>query len=510
MISVVSVSPLTGAVTDSSVCGNFGTELKHAGWDGIIITGKSTDLCGIVIKDDNIEIINAEEFRGKTLSEVFSTLPQGGSSAAAGPAAENGVLFSCITFDRFFCGGGDGLGLVMYNKGVKFIHIESTGDIPVYNSTELESAGTDILRLVSASPALKGESGISEFGTGAFYDLMHSRRMMPSNNFRETQFAGAEKLNAWHYREKFGFKGTGCGSCNILCRKIAEDGRSIPEFDTMSHFSALIENRDIDLVMEAESFCSNHGLDRISAAAAIACYMEIKGIKPGYINILKLLHDIDSSTGDGDLLKLGSKRLAAFLGKPDASVSVKGLDLPALDPRGAYGVSLSYAVSTRGGDHLHAFPVTHEILRKPVATDRFSFSGKARIIRIAEDMYAAADSAGICRYLFIAASLEEYAKVFHAVTGISYTAHDLFLAGERICYNERIMNYIRGFTSADDDLPERFFSMDGSSGDGIRISLLNRKDFLEARKRYYSVRGLTDEGIPIKEKCGELGLTWSI
>lgn len=506
--SIMSVSPLSGAVTDSPVCGNFGAELKLAGWDGIIITGCSSNLCGITIKDQRVEFADARTLEGKGLSEIFSSLPQEGSSAAAGPAAENGVLFSCITFDRVFPAGGDGLGLVMHSKGLKFIHVEGTGETPVYDSGELNSAATDILRLVSASPALKGEVGFSEFGTGALFDLMHSRRVMPCCNFRKTRFEGAEKLNAWHYRERFGFKDAKCGSCSILCRKLAMDGRPIPGSDAMSHFSALIGNREIDLVMDAESFCCEQGMESASAASTIACYMEIKNLTPDQIDILKFLDDMARSSGDGGMLKLGSWRIASILGEPRASMSVKGIELQALDPRGASGAALACAVSTRGGCFMHAFPLSHEILRKPVATDRFSFSGKARIIKTSEDMYAAADSLSVCRYLFVAASLEEYAKVFHAATGINMDSHDLLRAGERICYNERIMARIRGFNSSDDDLPERFFSGEGSSGEGIMVSPIDRGEFLQARERYYRIRGLTPEGIPLEKKCMELGLKW--
>lgn len=506
MTTIMSVSPLTGCVTDSSVCGNFGAELKRAGWDGIMITGRAETPCGIIISDDRISFREAGNLKGKTLPEIFSSMPEKGSSAATGPAAENGVLFSSITFDRHFTAGGDGLGLVMHSRNLKYIHVEGTGNVEVYDRAELDSARSDILRLVSASPALKGESGFSNFGTGALFDLMHSRRLMPAENFRRTYFDGADKLNAWQYRERFGFTSAECPGCDILCRKLSRDGRSIPGSDSMSHLAALTGNRDIDLVMEAENLCSIYGMDSAAAASAIACYMEIKGITSGSADIIRILEDTAASRGDGEIIRLGSKQLAGALGRPEFSMSVKEMDLPAIDPRGAYGVALSYAISTKGGSYDHAFPVSHEILRKPVATDRFSFSGKARIIKIAEDMYAAADSLSVCRYLFITASMEEYAKAFNAVTGMDLSGIDLLRAGERICYNEWIMSRERGFTAADDTLPERFFSEPGSSGQGITVNPIDRNEFLLARGRYYRIRGLTPDGDIVREKCEELKL----
>ena len=181
-------------------------------------------------------------------------------------------------------------------------------------------------------------------------------------------------------------------------------------------------------------------------------------------------------------------------------MSVKGLDLPAYDPRGAYGMALAYAVSTRGGCHLRAYPVSHEILRKPVVTDRFSFAGKARIIRIAEDANAAIDAIGACRFSMFGASAEEFAHVLSAVTGREESAQDLLDLGDRITRRDRMMNSRCGFTAEDDDLPARFFDEPGSRGSWPEIRPIPRQEFLEARARYYRIRGLGPDGAPSEEK----------
>ena len=120
-------------------------------------------------------------------------------------------------------------------------------------------------------------------------------------------------------------------------------------------------------------------------------------------------------------------------------------------------MALAYATSNRGGCHLRAYPVSHEILRKPVATDRFSFEGKARMIKIAEDLNAVVDSLTACKFVFFAAGLEEYARAINAVTGKDYNVQSLLKIGQRIWDLERKMNRMNGFTTEDDDLPERFF-----------------------------------------------------
>ncbi len=175
-------------------------------------------------------------------------------------------------------------------------------------------------------------------------------------------------------------------------------------------------------------------------------------------------------------------------------MSVKSLELPAYDPRGAYGMALAYCTSNRGGCHLGAYPIAHEVLRKPVATDRFSFSGKARIIKIAEDGIAAADSLVACRFSFFGASLEEYAELLTASVGIEYTPESLRQIGERVHLTERFYNCANGFSADDDILPERFYTEHGSSGEGIDIPPIDRGRFLEELQRYYRMRGLTQEG----------------
>lgn len=277
----------------------------------------------------------------------------------------------------------------------------------------------------------------------------------------------------------------------------------------MSHFSALLENRDIETVMRADEICRQMGMDTISAAATLACYGEIEGrvLAPG--EIISLLEDIGRGRGEGIELGLGSARYAALRNRKEAAVVVKGQELPAYDPRGAYGTALAYAVSTRGGCLLQAYPIGLEIMGKPVAVERLTFGGKARIIKIAEDLNAAADSLGACRFVFLAATLEEYAATFTAVTGIEMTAQQLLRAGERINYRERIMNALNGFSQKEDDLPPRFFVEPGSGDDRVEIPPIDREEFLRARQNYYRVRGLDEAGRPLPEKAKELGLEWT-
>lgn len=489
-MSVVSRSPLTGTIFDCSVGGRFATELKKAGYDYIEITGISKKWVILNIDNDQITLNDADKLYGKNISDISSIAEGKGSFAAIGRSGEKQVRFASIVFDGHYLAGRGGLGAVMGAKRLKAIWVKGDGRIEISDLEGLKKSREEIMRLLRASQAVFGEFGLSEFGTAALVDLIHTRRMEPTENFKKTIFSGSSNYSGYTMKTRHDARKTGCAGCPILCKKIGFQGEKIPEFETVSHFGALNGCNDLDAIIEANSICDDYGLDTISAASTIACYSEIIGRRLSPEEMIGILKEIaDRSTPLGDALSEGSLRYAKTMGHPELSMSVKGLELPAYDPRGAYGMALAYATSNRGGCHLRAYPIGHEILRKPVATDRFSFEGKARIVKIAEDMNAVVDSLTACKFVFFAASLEEYAKTINAVTGGHYDVQSLLKIGERIWNLERRLNEMNGFSKSDDDLPERFFKEEGSSSANIKIPPINREDFLKARDNYYKVRG---------------------
>ena len=505
-MTIMSRSPLTGTIGDSSVGGRFANQLKRAGFDGIVISGQSDELCGIEIDDHLITIVSAQSMSGWTTSQVFQHVKQK-SVACIGPAAENNVRFACVMVDHHHAAGRNGLGLIFSSKKIKYIAVSGSQRTKIFDPEGLKKARQDILRLTAASPIISGEHGLMYFGTGALFDLIHLRRMMPTQNFKKTFFENAPKMNAYAYHSQYETRQTGCKGCHILCKRKHKDTTNVlPEFETMSHFSALIENEDIHAVVEANRLCNELGMDTISAAATISAYAESHHIQLDSKQILQLLHDIAYRKNNGVLLAQGSQKYCQSQNKINLSMSVKSQELPAYDPRGAYGIALAYATSTRGGCHLRAYPISHEILRKPSATNRFSWSGKARIIKLAEDTFACVDSLIACKFVFLAASLEEFAQIYSSVTGVFTNMNMLQKIGERISYHERIMNAMNGYCAQNDDLPERFFKEPGMSGDGIEIPPLSRSEFLETRQKYYRIRGLSENGEPTAEKAYDLEL----
>jgi aldehyde:ferredoxin oxidoreductase len=487
-MSVVSRSPLTGTITDSSVGGTFPVRLKAAGYDCIVVTGKADAPVYLAIKDDDVRIRDASGLWGKGCLETNKVLEPEGTTACIGPAGENLVRFANIMIGGANSAGRGGLGAVMGAKNLKAIVVDGSKKTSIADPRAFKRAQDDVMRLLRASPVVMGELGLGEYGTATLVDIVGQRKMAPTENFKKTFFPEAKAYSGPSLKKEFGFKKHGCAICPIQCKKETSCGRPVPEYETLSHFGALNANSDAESIVKANLLCNNFGMDTISAASTFAAYGESRGRFLTGDEILEMLKKTAYREGEGDKIAEGSRRLCASLGKPQLSMSVKGLELPAYDPRGSYGIALAYGTSTRGGCHLRAYPISQEVLRKPVAVDRFSFDGKARMIKIAEDNNAVVDSLSICAFAFLGASIEEYAQMLAAATGMPFTGQGLMKTGEETVLSERRYNKENGFTKEDDFLPERFYSEAGTSGEGIDIPPVDKKRFTEELDKYYRMR----------------------
>ena len=505
-MTISSFSPLTNTITSSSVGGNLGIQMRMAGLDVIHITGKSRNKLVLCIQDRDVSFEDVALGEDTPLQEVFLKLSSRGSVAAVGSAGFHGCLFASIMVDGAYAAGRGGLGYVMASKNLVAVTVRGSHR-PGVGDRYMEGITTeDILRLFDASPAIMGVSGIHRYGTVSLVDLMASRRMMPTANFRKTFFEQYRAFSASRIVSTFKATHNGCYACPIRCKLKSDGGKELPEFETVSHFGALNENADLMSIIEANRICNEVGMDTITAASTIACLAEIREKKYTGDTLVGKVKEMASGKGLGELLQMGSRRLAEELGQPGTSMSVKSMEIPAYDPRGAYGMALGYCTSTRGACHLRAYPISHEILRRPVATDRFSFQGKARIIKIAEDVNAAIDSMGACKFAFFGASMEEYALGMKAVTGLEIEPQDLITIGERIFTLERYINCQRGFAKEDDFLPARFYKEHGTPGPGLEIPPIERALFKETLERYYRVRGCSPDGVPTEKRLKELDI----
>ncbi len=495
--SLVSRSPLTGTLFDASFGGRFAHCLKGAGFDYLSVQGKSSTPVVVKIRDGKATFVPGDQLWGKTTVDTHDALKKDGATAVIGPAGENRVLFANVCIDgRYFAGRG-GLGAVMGNKNLKGIVVSGNKKPFRADTKRINTANREILRLFKASPVLYGPFGIRRLGTPALVDVINARRMMPTANFRKTYFRDARRFSGVELARQEKRGGHGCYACPIGCKKTMKGEGPAPEYESVSHFGALNSNNDLSAIIRANDLCNRLGMDTISTGSTIACFAEINGANLNGDSICSMIQDIACRKGEGDILAAGSVRYAKGRGRPDTAMAVKGLELAAYDPRGAYGMALAYGTAQRGGCHLRAYPVGSEILRRPVPTDRFSFEGKARLIKIAEDANAAVDSLVVCKFGLLGASLEEYASALSGVIGVEISFDDLLCIGERICLAERYLNSLNGFSRKDDYLPDRFYKEEGSSGAGIDVPAISKRAYDEALDRYYRARGCDSNGIPL-------------
>lgn len=475
-------SPLTGTIFSCSSGGAFAWQLRRAGLDALVVTGASAVPVMVAITPAEIGLQPAGSCWGLPTDSLFSQLQGQGAVAAIGPAGENGVLFASVETSGGEPFGRGGLGAVMGRRGLKAIII-SGGESPVSigDRQAFDLARQDMQRLFLASPFLYGPFGIREHGTLALVDLLARRRMLPARNF--TAVLDGDGLNAAALQRHFSPGGFGCHDCPVACKRLADDGLPLPEYDDLIALAGCCEKSDLSGLVAAWRACAQLGLDPVSAAGSVAAWSETTGQPVALEFLNSLLVKIACREGQGALLAQGAQRLTDKLGEPQAAMTVKGLELPPYDPRGACGLALACAVSTHGGTPLDAWPLASEILRKPVPTDPASFDGKARMIALAEAGNAAMDSLALCRFASCAIELEECAAVLAAVTGQHYGQGDLLTIGQRIIATERDFNQSNGFAPVDDRLPERFFS---SGSDGVLP--LDRQDFDLELERYQRIR----------------------
>lgn len=475
-------SPLTGSVFSCSSGGPFAWQLRHAGLDAVVVTGASAVPVLLVITPTAISLQPAGSCWGLPTDSLFKQLEGQGAVAAIGPAGENGVLFASVETSGGEPFGRGGLGAVMGRRGLKAIII-SGGESPVSigDRQAFDLARQDMQRLFLASPFLYGPFGIREHGTLALVDLLARRRMLPARNF--TAVLDGDGLNAAALQRHFSPGGFGCHDCPVACKRLADDGLPLPEYDDLIALAGCCEKSDLSGLVAAWRACAQLGLDPVSAAGSVAAWSEITATPIACRQLPALLNRIACREAEGELLAQGAERLACTLGQPEAAMTVKGLELPPYDPRAATGLALACAVAPHGGTDLDAWPLASEVLRKPVPTDPTCFDGKARVIALAEAANAAMDSLVLCRFAACAVELEECAALLTAVTGEKYAAGDLLAIGERIIAAERSFNRANGFTAADDRLPERFFSQ--AAGGAVP---LDRDRFVEELQRYLRIR----------------------
>jgi len=540
--SVVTKSPLTNCVACSNSGGFIGAEMKNAGWDMIIFEGKSPTPVYLHVENDNAQLLSAEGLWGKSVWETDKLIHATHNDeqirvACIGRAAEQGCLYSAVINDLHRAAGRSGVGTVMASKNLKAVSVRGTKGVGGIKDPVRFMSAIAEAKQVLADNEVTGV-GLPTFGTQVLMNVINEVGAMPTRNMREVQFEGAHKISAEAMAEPRASDGkanlttnAGCFACTIACGRISTIDQG--------HFS--VENKpqywgnsggleyeaawalgsdtgieDLDALTYANFICNEDGFDPISFGATVAAAMEM--FEDGVLNteitgglelkfgnaeaLCKAAELVASGEGFGKELGLGSKRLCEKYGRAELSMTVKGQEFPAYDPRGIQGMGLAYATSNRGACHLRGYTVASEILGVPVKTDPLETEGKPGLVKAFQDATAAVDSTGMCVFTTFAWTLENFAPQLDAACDGEWTPEKLAEVGERIWNLERDFNMKAGITMADDTLPPRFFEEEANVGPAKG----KKSGVKEMLPVYYAERGWNTDGTISDETRQRLSL----
>ncbi|MFO8132737.1 MAG: aldehyde ferredoxin oxidoreductase family protein [Thermoplasmatota archaeon] len=507
--SATAKSPLTGTICDANVGGSFGQAFKKTGLDALIVTGSAQEPSVIYINDGDVTIEKTELW-GATTTDTCGGLP--GRTAAIGPAGEHLVRYACIATDGHRVFGRGGLGAVMGSKQLKAITVQGSASVPVADRARLkgyvEKAGVKL----ASSPVTS--RGLRQFGTPILVNLINWLGMLPARNFQRPADERADALSGETMADSIVQSHEGCYACPIRCGlhtavgegNEREQGKG-PEYESVWALGPNLGIYDLGAITRAGYRCNDLGLDTISTGGTLAAGMEMRqhgtwDDLPGFGDTAALAYidDIAHRRGVGDQLAEGSARLCQAYGC-SVSMSVKGMELPAYDPRGAAGQALSFATSNRGGCHLRGYMIGEEIFGVPKLFDRFKTGGKPEVVRRSQERNAYLDSLILCKFTAFALDEQFYPRFLEAVTGRTYSVADLHTIGRRIYTLEREFNTAAGFTRDDDRLPERFsepLETGASAG-----STFDMNPMLDV---YYAAMGWDIQGRPTDETLEKLGV----
>ena len=509
---VVTKSPLTGTIFDANAGGHFGDSLRKAGYAAVILEGRSPSPVYLWIDDGEIEIRDASHIWGKDTAETTDALVEETNPksqvACIGPAGENQVNLAAIITDKHRAWGRGGVGAVMGSKNLKAVVVHGTGNASSVDDEMLDEV-TKRARLLIKKHSVT-DKALPVYGTAVLVNVINEFGMLPTHNFQYGTFDDAVGVSGEKLLERLFVRRYSCHGCPIGCGRISmSHGKEVggPEYESIWALGPQCGINNLEWITEANHQCNLLGLDTISTGSTIGCAMEL--VQKGKLDadlkfgertgILDLINDIGFGKGLGAELGEGSRTLAAKYGAPELAMHNKGLELPAYDPRGVQGHALGYATSNRGGCHLRSYLIGPEIMGSPVLVDRDRTEGKAKLVILYQNLSAAMDSLIVCRFTSFAWSVDDYANIAAATTGLPIDGHSFLKIGERIWNLERLFNIREGFSSKDDTLPPRFSSPLPEGGSRNRIVHLDKM-----LPEYYSLRGWDKEGKPSKERLDHL------
>jgi aldehyde:ferredoxin oxidoreductase len=506
------LSPATGTYVDSYVGGSFAPELKFAGYDAVIVEGRSARPALVVIEDDVVEVRPAGHYWGMTTSAIEAAIRRDVGPAAKalsiGPAGENLVPTACLSTDQYHKAGRGGAGAVMGSKNLKAIVVRGTGAVTVGDAHAFAAA---MERLQHDHLFTEDNLWATEEGTPVLVDAISGAGALPTRNWSTGTFAGAGNIDSQALLARK-VKNRACFQCGLACRQFHEFAMLScegPEYETLVLCGANCGVDDLDALAAFNHACDEYGIDTISTGSVVALAMDLseRGIADYDLRFgqlepyLALPGLIARREGIGLDLATGARALAARWGHPELASEVKGLELPAYDPRGAFGMALAYATSDRGGCHMRAFPVGDEILAASVRPD--TLDGKAELVRRQQDFSALTFTGIWCANW--ALTTEQVAAQMRFLWRRDVSAEELDDLGARVWNLGRLLNLRLGGAERVDTLPERLLSE--SHPDGAAAGrVIGARALAAAVQEYYRARGWDEQGRPHEATLTRLGV----
>ncbi len=539
--TVITKSPLTGAIACSNSGGYWGAEFKMAGWDMVIFEGKSPKPVYLYVNDDVAELRDATHLWGQSVWQTEELLKKGLQDplvrvSSIGKAGENGVLFAAVVNDLHRAAGRSGVGTVMGAKNLKAIAVRGTKGVGNIRDPKAFMKAIAEKKQILKDNAVTGQ-GLPAYGTQVLMNVINEVGALPTRNHQDVQFEGAKDISAEAMatpRKTDGKKqlvtNQACFGCTIACGRISkmdENHFTVAnkpqywgasgglEYEAAWALGAANGVNDLECLQYATMICNEEGIDPISFGATVGAVMELYekgvltkeqiGIEAPFGSAKALAFLVDETVhgrGFGKEIGQGSKRLTAKYGHPELSMTSKGQEFPAYDGRGIQGIGLAYATSNRGGCHLRGYTIASEVLGIPVKTDPLESEGKPELVKAFQDATAAFDSSGLCIFTTFAWGLADLAPQLQGAIGEQYTTEELEKIGERIWNMEREFNNRAGLTSKDDSLPKRLLTEAAKTGPAKG----KVNELAKMLPKYYAVRGWDTEGRPTAETKKRLGL----
>ncbi len=526
----VAKSPQSYGVGEAKAHGSFGTEMKRAGYDIVVLKGKAEKLVYLWIDDDAVQLLDASQLRGKSPGETEDAIREELGDyyirvAAIGLAGEKLSRIACIINDKTRAAGRTGLGAVMGSKNLKAIAVRGTRDIVAAKPEEFMEYLKEFHERMKGPATQKYRT----LGTPENVLVHNSLSCMPTRNYNNSRFEGAEKVSGEVLNDKFVAKIIGCSSCAMRCEHmcVVSEGphkstMTRMEYETLWALGPFCGVDRLDAIIKGMELSNYYGMDAISAGVivgfAMDCYEkgiltqeQLDGIDAKFGNadaMVELVDKIGKREGIGKLLADGVKVAAEKIGKGAEKLAahIKGVETTGYDLRALKTAALGFAVSFRGADHnrhgAYAFDVKGKVNRLIVE------KGRGKMVRDMEDIYTLIDSFIVCKFSrgTYYKELPDMAKLYSLVTGYEMTPEALKTAGERINNVARLFNVREGLTRKDDTLPWKVMNEPIPDEGPSKGAVVTQEELDLLLDDYYESRGWTREGVPTTAKLKELGM----